>query len=143
MSPNHMNFRVWGHRRHRLCAGVILFLSPLPPEGSGEGPDCQLPHEIIFLGPIPNRIRGELYLCFWPLAQLGNEMPFWGVRLALVGGWLLVGFGDFPVLGHRQDLGVPGTWVVVVHPQAHCDKFKIFNSAKVVSGGSLGAKTAQ
>ena len=31
----------------------ILFLSPFPPGGPGDGPDCQLTHEINGFGPIP------------------------------------------------------------------------------------------
>ncbi len=38
------------------------FLSPLPPGGSGEGPDCQFPKGIEVFGPIPTRIReGNLF----------------------------------------------------------------------------------
>ncbi len=46
-----------------LC---ILLLSPLPPGGPGEGPDC--PKEFGALGPFPARIRGETYLLLscWP-----------------------------------------------------------------------------
>ena len=35
----------------------ILFLSPLPPGGPGEGPDCECPKGIMGLGPRPDRIR--------------------------------------------------------------------------------------
>ncbi len=38
-----------------LC---ILFLSPLPPGGPGEGPDCHFPREIDDFEPISARIRG-------------------------------------------------------------------------------------
>ena len=37
-----------------------LFLSPLPPGGPGEGPDCHFPMEIGGVGPIPARIRGTI-----------------------------------------------------------------------------------
>ncbi len=42
----------------------ILFLSPLPPAGPGEGPDCHCPTEIGGLGPIPARIQRELNLFY-------------------------------------------------------------------------------
>ncbi len=35
----------------------ILFLSPPPPGGPGEGPDCQVRKVIVGFGPIPVRIR--------------------------------------------------------------------------------------
>jgi hypothetical protein len=45
-----------------------LCLSPLPPAGPGEGPDCHFLKEISGFGPIPARIRGVIYLLFsfWP-----------------------------------------------------------------------------
>jgi hypothetical protein len=36
------------------------FLSPLPPGGPGEGPDCHFPKEIYDLGPNSAQIRREI-----------------------------------------------------------------------------------
>ncbi len=51
----------------------ILFLSPLPPGGPGEGPDYHFPKETGGFGPIPARMRGKtcFVFSFWPSAQLG------------------------------------------------------------------------
>ncbi len=42
----------------------ILFLSPLPPGGPGEGPDCHFSKELKGFGPIPIRIWGKPICCF-------------------------------------------------------------------------------
>ncbi len=42
----------------------ILFLSPLALGGPGDGPDCHFPKEIVGVGPIPARIRGETFFLF-------------------------------------------------------------------------------
>ncbi len=41
----------------------FALVSPLP-GGSGEGPGCHFPKEIVLFGPIPARIRGETYFLF-------------------------------------------------------------------------------
>ncbi len=46
----------------------ILFLSPLPPGGPGEGCNCHFPKGILGFGPIPAQIRGETYFLFLILA---------------------------------------------------------------------------
>ncbi len=42
----------------------ILFWPPLFPGGPGEGPDCHVPKEIVGCGPIPARIREQVYFVF-------------------------------------------------------------------------------
>ncbi len=44
-----------------LSTLFMLFLSPLPPGGPGEGPDCPFPKEIVRFGPFPARLRRETY----------------------------------------------------------------------------------
>ena len=94
-----------------LKTNLICFLAPPTPGGlRGEGPDCNVPKEIVGFGPIPARILG---FCISSLALstalLGPDWrpigallapllaPYWGPS-----GALLV------TLGHAIVLAVPG-----------------------------------